>query len=190
MMLLYSGTYLTANVVDTMSSKAECAPANTTTASWAKFGAVSGVNLGLSAYKDSQFARAFGTLPARPFPLASFIPFVLRDGLTIFASFNAPPLLTPSLPQALDGYMSRNLLAQMIAPAGMQLLATPLHLLGLDMYNRSGRIPWRDRMQAIRLAWLSSSVARMCRIIPAYGVGGVVNTGIRSALLGSTVDDE
>lgn len=32
--------------------------------------------------------------------------------------------------------------------------------------------------------WLGSSLARMGRIVPAFGVGGVVNSGVRSRMLG------
>jgi hypothetical protein len=32
--------------------------------------------------------------------------------------------------------------------------------------------------------WAKSSAARMCRIIPAFGVGGVVNTKVRKGFMG------
>ena len=31
--------------------------------------------------------------------------------------------------------------------------------------------------------WLKSSFARMARIVPAFGVGGVVNTNVRGGLI-------
>lgn len=187
-MFLYAGTYITANFVDTLSAEANNEPASATTASWTKFGTVASVNMGLSIYKDSAFAQAFGCAnqtTRRPLTVATYVPFVLRDGITILASFNAPPILASSLPDSLDAYASRLLVAQMIAPAGSQLFATPLHLLGLDVYWRPGRLPWRDRWDFVRRVWLGSSLARMCRIIPAYGLGGVINTGTRSTLLES-----
>lgn len=81
--------------------------------------------------------------------------------------------------------MTRTNAAQFLAPAGMQLFSTPLHLLGLDLYNRPGRtgIGWKDRMQRIGRDWMGSSAARMARIIPAFGIGGVVNTKVRARLM-------
>jgi len=58
-----------------------------------------------------------------------------------------------------------------------------LHLLGLDLYNRGDGIGWRERMKKVRLDWLKSSFARMARIVPAFGVGGVVNTRVRGNLM-------
>jgi len=73
--------------------------------------------------------------------------------------------------------------AQFLAPAAVQIVSTPLHLLGLDMYNRSGNIGWGDRWTAVRKNWGVSALARMCRIVPAFGVGGVVNEKVRKGLI-------
>ena len=124
---------------------------------------------------------------SRAVPRASYALFALRDSMTIFASFNLPPLLAPVLPisKELERRMTRTNAAQFLAPAGMQLFSTPLHLLGLDLYNRPGRtgIGWKDRMQRIGRDWMGSSAARMARIIPAFGIGGVVNTKVRARLM-------
>ena len=67
---------------------------------------------------------------------------MLRDSLTIFASFNVPPLLAPyipshMLPEFMQSIHKQNI-AQFVAPAAIQFISTPMHLLGLDIYNRSG----------------------------------------------------
>ena len=183
MLLLYGGTYLTANVIDTLSSHAQQLPASSTTSTLTKFGTVSTVNVGLSLYKDSQFARTFGKTSARAMPAASYAPFLIRDGLTIFATFNLPQLVAPSLPESMDVVVSRLSVCQFVLPAAMQVFATPLHLTGLDLYNRAGPIPWRSRLQRVCINWMPASMARMCRIIPAYGLGGVVNTNMRRNLM-------
>ena len=105
--------------------------------------------------------------------------------MTIFASFNLPPLIAPSIPlsEAAEQYMSRVTAAQFLAPASVQLLSTPLHLMGLDLYNRNGGTPFMDRLRKVRKDWLMSSLARMARIVPAFGVGGVVNTSVRANLM-------
>lgn len=137
MMLLYSSTYLTANVVDTMSSTAQDQPASTTTSGLTKFGAVSVVNMSLALYKDSQFTTMFGTISPRPLPPASYALLALRDSVTIFASFNLPPKLGPVLPESVEDHFSRLSVAQFTTPALVQIFNTPLQLLGLDRYNRN-----------------------------------------------------
>ena len=78
--------------------------------------------------------------------------------------------------------MSRASAAQFLAPAGIQLLSTPLHLWGLDLYNRPS-MTWRSRVEKVSQAWLGSSFARMARVVPAFGVGGVVNGRVRKNLM-------
>ena len=183
--MLYSGTYITANALDTTVSTIRNRPASSVTSGPSKFVATSSANLSLCLYKDSQFTRMFGTVSARPIPPVTYGLFAMRDCLTVFASFNVPQLLGPALPmsEAMEKYVSRATTAQFIAPAAFQLVSTPLHLLGLDMYNRNGGITMADRMSKVRLDWLKSSLARMCRIVPAFGVGGVVNNGMRKRLM-------
>ena len=186
--MVYSGTYLTANTLDTASSTLYNQPAETTTAGVPKFVATSGVNMSLGLVKDSQFAKMFGpkTSVKRVIAPATYALFALRDSMTIFASFNVPPLLAPLLPlsEGVEKNISRASAAQFLAPAAIQLVSTPLHLLGLDLYNRSATLGWGARWAQVRKDWLMSSLARMCRIIPAFGVGGVVNARVRKALIG------
>lgn len=123
----------------------------------------------------------FGTVSPRPIPPITYALFAARDSLTIFASFNLPPVLAPRIPlsEAAEQYVSRATVAQFLIPAGMQVFSTPLHLLGLDLYNRNGGTTARERWVKVKADWGKSAVARMCRIVPAFGVGGVVNTGVR-----------
>lgn len=192
---LYFGTYFTANSIDTVSSTVHSTPLETTTSGTAKFVATSSANLALCLYKDSRFTQLFGssTSAARPVPLPTFALFTVRDCLTIFASFNLPPLLAPHLDQHLsDGvrkYASAASVAQFVTPAAVQIFSTPLHLLGLDLYNRpngAARVPvWGadGRVQKVVQDWGMSSIARMCRIVPAFGIGGVVNAKVRKGLM-------
>ena len=183
MMMLYSSTYFTANMIDTMSSTAHDQPASATTSGLIKFGAVSLVNLSLALYKDSQFTKMFGTISSRPLPPASYALLALRDSLTIFASFNLPPKLAVMLPESAEGHFSRLSVAQLAAPALVQILNTPLHLLGLDLYNRNCTTLVWDRLRKVRLDWTATTLARMCRVLPAFGVGGVVNSKMRASMM-------
>lgn len=60
-----------------------------------------------------------------------------------------------------------------------------MHLLGLDLYNRQppGGLGWRERTSRIRRDYIPSCFARMGKIVPAYGVGGVVNVRMRASLM-------
>ncbi|KAI9654523.1 MAG: hypothetical protein M1821_006613 [Bathelium mastoideum] len=207
---LYTGTYLTANLIDTISSTLTSAPPSTTTAGPAKFFATSAANLSLCLYKDACFTRLFGNPsssssspnskistpnPAirQRLPRPTYALFACRDALTILASFNLPPLLSPHLtPYTPSRYLPLDpaTLAQCLAPAGMQLLSTPLHLLGLDLYNRPRGVgaregpTLRERAAKVGRDWAGASFARMGRIVPAFGVGGVVNGRVRRRLMG------
>ncbi|PFH60051.1 hypothetical protein XA68_11535 [Ophiocordyceps unilateralis] len=190
--LVYGGTYLTANALDTVNSafvRPELPPSAVSSGP-AKFAASSAANVGLCLVKDRAFVKLFASPAAArpgPVPLPCYALFTLRDCITIFASFNLPPLLAPYLdarmPPALTALFSGHSAAQFIAPAAVQLLSTPLHLLGLDLYARPGSIPPVHRWRAVCSNWLASAAARMCRIIPAFGLGGVVNLKLRRNLM-------
>lgn len=68
------------------------------------------------------------------------------------------------------------LIAQLAIPASIQLISTPIHLFGLDLYNRPQVLPTKDRISRISRDWIGASLLRMCRIIPAFGIGGFLNT--------------
>jgi hypothetical protein len=83
-------------------------------------------------------------------------------------------------------YVGAATVAQFVAPAAVQIASTPLHLLGLDLYNRPGvgLLGQDGRAGRVLRDWVKSALARMGRIIPAFGIGGVVNTKIRKNLMG------
>ena len=68
------------------------------------------------------------------------------------------------------------LIAQLAIPASIQLISTPIHLLGLDLYNRPQVMPTKERISRVSRDWIGASLLRMCRIIPAFGIGGFTNT--------------
>ncbi|KAJ8607659.1 hypothetical protein MRB53_040122 [Persea americana] len=193
---LYFSTYIAANTIDTLLSTVENKKASTVSAGVSKFAATSSVNMSLSVYKDSQFAKMFGRSggAAAQIPRVTYALFVCRDSMTIFASFNLPTLIAPklaTLPPAFRSKVGRLLetesgrlnTAQFLTPAAMQLANTPLHLLGLDLFNRQKALGAKARISAVMKNWLTVSFARMGRIIPAFGVGGVVNSNVRSRLM-------
>lgn len=179
---LYFTTYATANTVDTLSSTISSKPATTVTSGPTKFVATSLVNMSMCVYKDSHFARMFGlslsptSTAVSAVPKLSYALFAVRDSLTIFASFNLPLLIAPRLdnlpagirskfPKLFSTETGRMNTAQFLAPAAIQAVSTPLHLLGLDLYNRQGSLGFRARYVRIVRDWGISAFARMGRII-------------------------
>lgn len=125
----------------------------------------------------------FGTSTIkRSIPAASYALFALRDSITIFASFNLPPVVAPMLSKEVEKVMERASVAQILVPAAVQIVSTPLHLWGLDLYNRP-EATLRERVRQVGKNWVGSTTARMGRIVPAFGFGGVVNGKVRRKLM-------
>ncbi|CAO3619755.1 unnamed protein product [Cunninghamella echinulata] len=182
---LYFSTYITANLVDTT---AEYNNITTNQSSFIKFIATTAVNMSLCMYKDKSFARMFGnatttTVAARSFPKMSYFLFALRDCLTVAASFNAPHYISHYLQQQStywETYPERSgMVSQLICPAFVQFFSTPIHLMALDLYNRPA-LHLSQRVQLIQKEYFKSALARIGRIGPAFGFGGIGNTWIRN----------
>ncbi|CAG8005995.1 unnamed protein product [Penicillium salamii] len=197
---LYGSTYLTANAIDTVTATMRNHSYDTIDTGFAKFIATTTVNMAICVYKDARFAKMFGAQPppsssSQPLrapaptpqiPKSSYTLFCLRDSITIFASFNIPAKIAPSIPDFMASTPGMKAsLAQFACPALMQFASTPMHLLGLDLYNRQpeGGLRWTDRASRIRRDYVASCFARMGKIVPAYGIGGTVNVRMRSYLM-------
>ncbi|KAJ5170608.1 uncharacterized protein N7500_003391 [Penicillium coprophilum] len=220
---LYTSTYLTANIIDTLGSTTRNQPYNAIDTGLPKFFATTIVNMTICVYKDARFAKMFGASPPSDSPVRSSVMntnpvarkygsalrapcpppsapiaptpqipkvsyglFCLRDSITIWASFNIPALIAPSVPDFLASSPTmKSSIAQFACPAAMQFVSTPMHLLGLDLYNRqpAGGMHWTERAARIRRDYVPSCFARMGKIVPAYGVGGVVNVRMRDSLM-------
>lgn len=111
--------------------------------------------------------------------------FGVRDSMTILASFSLPPIIAQHLKKKFnlqEGHANK--ISQLICPVAMQIFSCPLHLYGLDIYNRpdtSAKIYTSgERISFIKQEYLKTTLARMARILPAFGFGGVINTEIRT----------
>jgi hypothetical protein len=65
---------------------------------------------------------------------------------------------------------------QLLVPVLSQIFATPIHLLGLDIYGHPNS---ECRLARIRRVLGATTLVRCARIIPAFGVGLIANTGLR-----------
>ncbi|EEB08669.1 hypothetical protein SJAG_03833 [Schizosaccharomyces japonicus yFS275] len=174
---LYFGTYIAANSLDTYENIKTRNPVyKVETGGFVKFSTVTATNSGLSILKDSFFTKFWGKGTPHALPGKCYALYGLRDALTVACSFNLPPLIAPYLPGGL-------VTAQMLTPCAVQFVSTPLHLLSLDIYNRPENLNLTARMLEVRKNLMKSIFARMLRILPAFGIGGVANRGIRTSCL-------
>lgn len=185
---LYAATYAVANSTETITHSFSLAAAGTTT-----FISTLAVNVPLGVWKDLQFARIYGTgsaPDAQPaairarmhVPKGATAAFLIRDALTIFGSFALPSRLAASIPDEVAGPHAKATLTQMTVPVLSQLVATPVHLLGLSLYGRPGKVDVRQMVASIGRALPAATVVRCARIIPAFSVGCLTNIELRSFL--------
>jgi len=172
---VYGATYATANCIEVACQRSST---SATTSGAAKFVGVTGVNMSASIAKDAAFAKMFGAPSgaAAAVPLAAYGLFAVRDCLTIGGAFVVPPLIADAAVKV-GGYPrdSASTAAQLTTPMGMQLVCTPLHLMALDVVNAPGSgLGSRAREVAGKLP--PALLARMLRMLPAYGIGGLLNT--------------
>lgn len=146
---VYFFTFATANLVDSVHAKRNALPPAHQSSTTEKLVCTTAVSTALCTYKDGQLARIFGSRPlAFGVPPQSYALFVLRDAVTVYASFTMPVSVAQWLSSAaasanLGAYggvlRSEDVslkAAQMALPALAQFITTPIHLLGLDHYNR------------------------------------------------------
>ena len=100
--------------------------------------------------------------------------------MTILASFTLPGIL--SLQMQKSGYEkgTSDVVSQLFTPVTMQIFSTPLHLNVLDLYNREIATT-AERIKFVGQEYIKTTLARMARIFPAFGVGGVINKYVRKS---------
>ena len=169
----------------------------------AKFIGVTAVNMTAAVSKDRAFARRFGTVAPSKLPMISWGCWITRDLLTIGAAFSLPkPLskyLSTSKGENKEPIMSEkwaNIAAQLLPVMMVQVFSTPLHLTANDYYNfkkgeprvfdengklKSGQKTTKERLDLLIREGPKSFLARLCRIAPAFGFGGIGNKNLRES---------
>ena len=176
---VYFATYACANTIETIFKQ------NQRPTAIPKLVGTTTANIVTCVAKDAAFARMFGSKAAAAVPKRSLALFSARDGLTVFASFIFPPQLAQAMMNV--GVNAGRALnsAQLACPVAVQLISTPIHLLGLDFYNRApGSINLANgdisRLRACFKNYVPVAGARMIRVLPAFGIGGIGNRMLRS----------
>ncbi len=127
--MVYTSTYISSNLADHIAI-------NGVDPALLKLGITFVVNTVTSLAKDKALTQKFGTKEAKSFPISSFGLFFLRDIVAMASAFTIPPILGEVISDRFDIEQKNGLrIAQIISPLMVQLVGTPLHLLGLDMYN-------------------------------------------------------
>ena len=131
--------------------------------------------------KDKVFAKLFAAqgvpVPA-PMSVKSLGLFAVRDSMTIFASFTLPPIVSEKLQSFGVPQGTADVSSQLFSPCAMQFISTPLHLIGLDLYNNPNTSN-ASRISFVTQEYLKTAFARIGRILPAFGIGGVLNKELR-----------
>jgi len=99
-----------------------------------------------------------------------------RDVITQFFAFTVPVLLAGLLPE---------LLCRLSAPVASQVFTTPLHMLGMKLYNLPAGTTVASQWAAVRGSLASATFARQMRILPAYSMCSIVNGALRGIFLGA-----
>ena len=142
------------------------------------------VNSATSLMKDKFYARQFSATSSK-MPLITYGLWGVRDCMVIGSSFILPEYVSKSIQQQTDLDKRTSLqISQLTCPILAQVVATPAQMLGLDFYNRpladlSYKAAAIDRLQFLRMNFSSILGARIVRIAPSYGIGGIGNTYFR-----------
>jgi len=141
------------------------------------------VNSGFSILRDKLYAQMFGNGSSRgigpKFPLKTYGLWALRDGVVIGSSFVLPDLLGAVLHERHGiNRADATKVTQMACPIASQFVAGPAQLLGLDYYNRPSAT-LRERGIMLMKNIPTVVAARIARIAPTYGIGGIGNTYFR-----------
>jgi len=153
------------------------------TANMSVFLGTTAVNSLTTMWKDKYYAMQFGVTKAvanNKVPLITYGLWGIRDCMAIGSSFILPDIMSSILQKQTNLNHDTSLrISQFTCPILSQLVITPVQVLGLDFYNR----PLASMMDRIRfqLANYTSIVgARISRVAPAYGIGGIGNTYLRN----------
>ncbi|KAH9988647.1 hypothetical protein F4779DRAFT_632262 [Xylariaceae sp. FL0662B] len=138
---------------------------------------------GIASVSDTLARRwlKMHTAPLYGVPRAATLIFLIRDCFTIFGSVTLPPKVSSLIPDDFGfGRLSKETMSQLMVPVLSQLVASPIHLVGLDMVNRQEPgISLRNRVTHNRGGLLPTTVMRSLRILPSFGLGIITNTEMR-----------
>mmetsp|Transcript_26614 Transcript_26614/g.77459 ORF Transcript_26614/g.77459 Transcript_26614/m.77459 type:complete len:363 (-) Transcript_26614:198-1286(-) len=177
--LVYVATYSAANTITTICERVKVDD------DLPKLIGVSATSIMACLLKDRALARMFGLGQPRSVPFATYQCFVARDAIGAAAAFNIPKRFSAQLQHRGMAKRKADTIAQLATPAAMEIICTPFHFLGFNIYNQPGLSAMERLSQIFSFSCLQLTLVRMVRVTPAFGIGGVVNTRIRQQLRSS-----
>lgn len=163
------------------------------------------INTVLTIWKDSIILRALPPVnpkdlsnAVKPVPWMTRALFCGRDTLTCVGAFTFAPMLASWLgsytyykkspPKVEDTKkiplpISNADAAQIITPAVLQFVTTLMHISAIRYRQTYPNFTWKDLSDSLKSTYISATLLRMCRIIPAFGLGGILNRNMRADLL-------
>jgi len=190
---VYAATYTTANSLKTIVEESDRKRRNSSRSSYDEkmdkafiFVGTTVVNSATTLMKDQAYAKAFGTMgSAARVPMISYGLWACRDCMVIGSSFVLPEIVSKSLEEQGMEKTKAMTLSQMACPILTQAVAGPVQLLGLDFVNRPmHELSYSEavgkRINLLYNNFFSIFGARVARIAPAYGIGGVGNSYFRN----------
>jgi hypothetical protein len=176
--LVYFGTYAVANLSEAALDYLKIKD-DKTRKTW-KVGCASVANVGLLAWRDSVFARAFaGGKPPAKTPMRTISLFALRDTATMTATFWAAPKAANYLVREHDVDKElAEISTSLSIPVVSQFITAPIHIHAIDYFSRP------DATTAERIATMKKEMGKVCfarglRILPAFGIGSYSNNKFR-----------
>merc|ERR1719261_1442705 len=127
-------------------------------------------NMTTGIAKDRAFARMYGVVAPKAMPNSSYGLFFSRDVLAMAFIFSLPPIIAPRIKAAVDDgtipltEKQASLVTRLSTPA----------------ISHATDAPFSAHLKTLKETYPSTVALRMLRIIPAFSVGGVVNTSFRT----------
>lgn len=183
--IVYFGTYAVANLCELSLDANRILRDNERKQYKVGFSAVA--NISLLTWRDSVFARAFGSgKPPASTPLRTLGLFAPRDTGTTYATFYAAPKIAKYLQK--EHGVERNVAELSCAlgiPVVAQFITAPFHIHAMDYFNRRSAT-FQERMKAISSEMATVSFARGVRILPAFGLGSFSKKKFRESFIRQT----
>jgi hypothetical protein len=150
------------------------------TGTFIKFSATALTNVVLCTLKDRAYTQIFASGIQKAIPRSSYSLFIVRDSLTVASSFNLPDVIGRKMSKDYTSLSEKQwtTVFQFVCPVTMQFISAPLHILAIDGHvnpNKSVSARWGT----VGRQYMTTSLARAARILPAFGLGGVCNNRLK-----------
>jgi hypothetical protein len=136
------------------------------------------VNVYMMAYKDRKFCEIFGICNNR-YDIKSYGLFMSGAMFTVYGNFVYKDVIMNKIKLYNIDDNINNFISSIIVSVGAQIFSTPFHILGLDYYRNKNQT-LIHRFQNIKNIYSNVCLARMIRVVPAFGIGSYLNDYLKN----------